>query len=99
MRRGLAGEQAGLREADSSRNGGLLSSWVAVEKRGQASGRARMSVIPDFKASTIIPFLTKNVIPGSTIYTDEPQKPQACRRPALSMRFAPNPAVESCAKV
>ncbi len=29
-----------------------------------------MKVIPDFKATTIIPFLTQNVTPGSTIYTD-----------------------------
>src|SRR5712692_2115911 len=29
-----------------------------------------MRVIPDFKAKTIIPFLTQNVSPGSTIYTD-----------------------------
>ena len=29
-----------------------------------------MSVIPDFKAATIMPFLTPNVSPGSTIYTD-----------------------------
>src|SRR5207245_65724 len=43
---------------------------VAVEKRGHVSGRVRMSVIPDFKAATIIPFLTQNVAPGSTIYTD-----------------------------
>ena len=29
-----------------------------------------MSVIPDFKCSTIVRFLAKNVAPGSTIYTD-----------------------------
>lgn len=29
-----------------------------------------MSVIPDFKASTILRFLIQNVAPGSTIYTD-----------------------------
>jgi transposase-like protein len=29
-----------------------------------------MRVIPDFKAATIIRFLTKNIAPGSTIYTD-----------------------------
>jgi transposase-like protein len=29
-----------------------------------------MNVIPDFKASTIIPVLPRNVAPGSTIYTD-----------------------------
>ncbi len=29
-----------------------------------------MSVIPDFKAATIMSFLTQHVAPGSTIYTD-----------------------------
>jgi len=29
-----------------------------------------MSVIPDFKAMTIIPFLHQNISPGSTVYTD-----------------------------
>ena len=29
-----------------------------------------MSVIPDFKAATIMSFLTQHVVPGSTIYTD-----------------------------
>jgi transposase-like protein len=29
-----------------------------------------MSMIPDFKAATIRKFLTQNVAPGSTIYTD-----------------------------
>jgi transposase-like protein len=43
---------------------------VAVEKRGKASGRLRMAVIPDFKANTINRFLTQNVAPGATIYTD-----------------------------
>jgi len=42
---------------------------VAVEKRGRASGRVRMSVIPDFKAATIRSFLTQNVASGSTIST------------------------------
>ena len=31
---------------------------VAVEKRGKASGRVRMKVIPDFKATTIMAVLT-----------------------------------------
>jgi transposase-like protein len=29
-----------------------------------------MKVIPDFKATTMLSFLTQNVTPGSTIYTD-----------------------------
>ena len=37
---------------------------VAVEKRGRTSGRARMNVIPDFKASTILRFLSQNVASG-----------------------------------
>jgi transposase-like protein len=29
-----------------------------------------MNVIPDFKSSTIIPVLTRNIAPGSTVHTD-----------------------------
>src|SRR5437899_12120786 len=43
---------------------------VAVEKRGRATWRLRMAVIPDFKTTTINHFLTQNVAPGATIYTD-----------------------------
>ncbi len=66
----VGGEQAGLRGSRQLKERRAALVLVAVEKRGQASGRACMSVIPDFKGSTIIPFLTKNVTPGSTIYTD-----------------------------
>ncbi len=61
----VGGEQAGLR---GSRQ--LKDRKAALEKRGKASGRVRMAVIPDFKAATIIPFLTRNVEPDATIYTD-----------------------------
>src|SRR2546425_1526846 len=67
---GLGGKQAGLRGSRQLKNRRAALVLVAVEKRGKASGRVRMSVIPDFKAATIIPFLTKNIAPGSTIYTD-----------------------------
>ena len=66
----IGGEQAGLRGSRQLKNRRAALVLVAVEKRGKASGRARMKVIPDFKATTIIPFLTQNVTPGSTIYTD-----------------------------
>jgi transposase-like protein len=66
----IGGEQAGLRGSRQLKNRRAALVLVAVEKRGQASGRARMNVIPDFKASTITPVLTRNVAPGSTIYTD-----------------------------
>src|SRR5947207_11354446 len=70
MTHGLAGNKPVSEGADNSRTAEPPSSWWPSKKRGKASGRARMSVIPDFKAATIIPFLTKNVASGSTIYTD-----------------------------
>jgi transposase-like protein len=66
----IGGEQAGLRGSRQLKHRRAALVLVAVEKRGQASGRVRMSVIPDFKASTIMSFLTQHVAPGSTIYTD-----------------------------
>ena len=66
----VGGEQAGLRGSRQLKNRRAALVLVAVEKRGRVSGRARMSVISDFKASTITRFLTQNVAPGSTLYTD-----------------------------
>jgi len=66
----IGGEQAGLRGSRQLKNRRAALVLAAVEKRGRASGRARMSVIRDFKATTILRFLSQNVAPGSTIYTD-----------------------------
>jgi transposase-like protein len=66
----VGGEQAGLRGSRQLKDRRAALVLVAVEKRGRASGRVRMTVIPDFKAATIVRFLTQNVEPGSTIYTD-----------------------------
>jgi transposase-like protein len=66
----VGGEQAGLRGSRQLKGRRAALVLVAVEKRGRASGRVRMKVIPDFKSRTIIPFLQQNVSPGSTIYTD-----------------------------
>jgi transposase-like protein len=41
-----------------------------VEKRGRATRRARMAVIPDFKSATLIAFLKQNVESGALVYTD-----------------------------
>src|SRR5215831_9309960 len=66
----VGGQQAGLRGSRQLKGRLAALVLVAVEKRGKASGRVRMGVIPDFKAKTIIPFLVQNISPGSTIYTD-----------------------------
>jgi transposase-like protein len=66
----VGGEQAGLRGSRQLKGRRAALVLVAVEKRGKSAGRVRMRVLPDFKAKTILPFLTQNVSPGSTIYTD-----------------------------
>ncbi len=66
----IGGEQAGLRGSRQLKDRRAALVLVAVEKRGRASGRIRMSVIRDFKAATIRSFLIHNVASGSTIYTD-----------------------------
>ena len=66
----VGGEQAGLRGSRQLKGRRAALVLVAVEKRGRGSGRLRMKVIQDFKGKTIISFLSQNISPGSTIYTD-----------------------------
>ena len=66
----IGGTQAGLRGSRQLRGRRAALVLVAVEKRGKASGRLRMAVIPDFKAVTLSSFIKQNIAPGSTIYTD-----------------------------
>lgn len=62
--------QAGLRGSRQLKGRKAALVVVAVEKRGKASGRVRMAVIPDFKSITLKAFVRQNVASGSTIYTD-----------------------------
>jgi transposase-like protein len=66
----VGGTQAGIRGSRQLKGRRAALVLAAVEKRGTTSGRIRMAVIPDFKATTINDFLTRNVAPGSTIFTD-----------------------------
>ena len=66
----IGGEQAGLRGSRQLKGRKAVLVLVAVEKRGRATGRARMAVIPDFKSATLLAFLKQNVAPGATVYTD-----------------------------
>jgi len=66
----VGGTQAGLRGSRQLRDRKATLVLVAVEKRGRATGRARMKVIADFKSSTLMSFLKENVESGSTVYTD-----------------------------
>lgn len=66
----IGGTQAGLRGSRQLKGRRAALVVVAVEKRGSRSGRLRMEVIPDFKATTLTSFIERNVAPNSTIYTD-----------------------------
>jgi transposase-like protein len=66
----IGGPQAGLRGSRQLKGRRAALVLVAVEKRGGTSGRVRMAVIPDFKATTLMAFIKQQVAPGSTIYTD-----------------------------
>jgi transposase-like protein len=67
---GIGGVQAGLRGSRQLKGRRAALVLVAVERRGARSGRVRMAVIPNFKATTLMAFIKQHVAPGSTIYTD-----------------------------
>jgi len=66
----IDGTQTGLRGSRQLKARRAALVLMAVEKRGRATGRARMAVIPDSKNTTLIAFLKQNVASGTTLYTD-----------------------------
>lgn len=66
----IGGPQPGLRGSRQLKGRKAALVLVAVEKRGDISGRVRMAVIPDFRASTFKAFLAAHVAPGATLHTD-----------------------------
>ena len=98
MTRGLAGNKP-VSEGAELKNRRAALVLVAVEKRGKGSGRVRMKVIPDFKAITIISFLTQNVTPGSTIYTDGLKSFAGLSEAGFKHVARTQPLRQSCAKV
>jgi transposase-like protein len=43
---------------------------IAVENRGDHTGRVRLGVVPDVTKESLHPFICKNITPGSQINTD-----------------------------
>jgi transposase-like protein len=66
----VGGPQPGLRGSRQLKGRKAVLVLVAVEKRGDRSGRIRMAVIPDTKQMTILAFVQQHVAPGATIFTD-----------------------------
>lgn len=66
----VGGPQPGLRGSRQLKGRKAALVVVAVERHGEGSGRIRMEVIEDFREPTMTAFATRNIEPGSTIYTD-----------------------------
>lgn len=66
----VGGEQPGIRGSRQLKGRKAAIVLAAVEKRGEASNRIRMAVIPDFTQATMRSFVQQHIAPGSTIYTD-----------------------------
>lgn len=66
----IGGEQLGLRGGRQLVDRKALMVAVAVEVRGEGSGRCRIEVIPDAAAPTLSGFIVRNVTLGSTILSD-----------------------------
>jgi len=91
----IGGTQAGLRGSRQLRGRRAALVVVAVEKRGTASGRLRMAVIPDFKTTTLTAFMKQHIAPGTTIYTDGLKQftpPVGSNMSRAPSRCAPNSA-------
>lgn len=78
----IGGPQPGLRGSRQlkGRKAGLV--LVAVEKRGDASGRVRMAALSDLKEATVHHFVKEHIASGSTVYTDAYKSFDRLARPA-----------------
>ena len=66
----IGGPQPGIKGSRQLKDRRAVPVLVAVETRGDRSGRIRMVVLPNFTGTTMTAILTQNVAPGSTVYTD-----------------------------
>lgn len=66
----IGGPQPGLRGSRQLKGRHAVPVLVAVEKRGDRSGRVRRSVLRDFQATTVTALLQQHVAPGATVYSD-----------------------------
>jgi transposase-like protein len=70
----IGGPQPGLRGSRQLKGRHAVPVLVMVEKRhgkrGDRSGRVRMGVLRDFKATTVTALMQQHIAPGATVYTD-----------------------------
>jgi len=66
----IGGPQPGLRGSRQLKGRKAALVLVAVEKRGDGTGRVRMAALADFKEATVHAFVKTHIAPGSTVFTD-----------------------------
>jgi transposase-like protein len=66
----IGGPQPGIKGSRQLKDRRAVPILVAVDRRGEGSGRLRMVVLPNFTAATIAGILKRHVAPGTTVYTD-----------------------------
>lgn len=66
----IGGAQPGLRGSRQLKGRHAVPVLVVVEKRGDRTGRVRMGVLRDFKATTVTALLQQHIAPGATVYSD-----------------------------
>ena len=76
----VGGPQPGLRGSRQLKGRKAALVLVAVEKRGDVSGRVRMAALLDLKEATVHAFVKQHIAPGSTLYTDAYKSFDDCRR-------------------
>jgi transposase-like protein len=67
---GLAGRSRGFEGSRQLKGRHAVPVLVAVERRGERSGRVRMTVLRNFTAAIITALIKQQIAPGSTVYTD-----------------------------
>lgn len=67
----IGAPQPGLRGSRQLKGRKAALVLAAVERRGKASGRLRLEVIPDFSGATMLDFARRNIAMGATIYSDK----------------------------
>jgi transposase-like protein len=63
----VGGNEPGVHGRETQRKAVVA---VAIEGRGKHAGRARMEVVEDASARSLVPFIDMNVAPGSSVATD-----------------------------
>lgn len=90
----VGGPQPGLRGSRQLKGRKAALVLVAVEKRGDASGRIRMAALSDLKEATVHAFVKQHIAPGSTHLSRRQQGAVAGLSRRVRVSTQPPPAAD-----